>query len=163
MNNYVSTKANWMLWCMENKEGFVMIGSRKINQLNLEANMEFDDLNPFNSFSISSCLPMQMSYELTGSLAGFTMVTGKTEFEAFITLMHTFQEEERKEKAEKEAYTARVKDEKKLRKIHKKNKKAALEGKFDHAKCLETCYYCIEENNPYDNNYPEWYDSAEEY
>lgn len=154
MNNYVSTKANWIIWCMENENGFTMIGSRKVSQLDLEARMEFDNFtNDLFCPPVSACVPTPMNYDLTGSLRGFTMVTAKTEFEAFITLMHTFQQEKQCEKAEGEMIARRIKEEKNRKKVHKKAMKQANEGKFDAAKCPPNCWYCERDLEEAENEY----------
>jgi hypothetical protein len=121
-------------------------GTRNIRQLDIAADYSWDDYDLTNSFEISSrAVPHIRTYKLTGELAGFTMVAAKTELEAFVTLMHTFHQEEACEKAESEKITQRIKDEKKRKKAHEKAVRQEAEGKFDAAKCPETCWYCQED------------------
>lgn len=150
-SNYMASKANWIIWCIDSEDGFTMLGSRKVNGLDLEVNYGsyMEDLSIFRTPGASGGY-LSYTYSLTGLLAGFTMVVAKTEFEAFITLMHTFQEEERLEKVEAERRAASLKEEKKREKAHKKAKRQAEEGKFDANKCPETCYYCKEETEACD-------------
>lgn len=157
--NHFGTKPKWIIWCTETANGFTIMGSRKVNQLDLEVDYAWHDMDLFSILSpaASGCVPSPHIYKLTGNLAGFTMVVAKTEMEAFVTLMHTFQQEEACEKAESEKIAERIKDEKKRKKAHNKARKQAREGKFDAAKCPESCFYCIEEDEPYGVDYDEYY------
>lgn len=139
-SNHASSKAKWIIWCVENQDGFTMIGSRKVRDLDLEVKMDYDDYGFFISQSASLNTPTK--WTLTGSFTGFTMVVAKTELEALISLMNTFQQEEACEKAEFETYVKRLKEEKKREKLHKKAIRQAREGKFDAPKCVQPCYYC---------------------
>ena len=156
--NHLGTKPKWIIWCTETDKGFTAMGSRKINQIDIEVDYTWNELDLFSILGnpIPIVSPPQV-YKLTGNLAGFTMVVAKTELEAFVTLMHTFQQEEACEIAEAKVIAERIKDEKKREKVHKKAKKQAREGKFDAAKCPETCWYCIEEDEPYGVDYDEPY------
>lgn len=145
---YVTTKIKWIIWCTETDVGFAAFGSRNTRQFEIEADYSWDnhDLTTFFG-SADRAIPTLRKYKLTSELAGFTMVVAKTEMEAFVSLMHTLQQEEACERAEAEKVAKRIKEEKKRKKNHEKAVRQAAEGKFDAAKCPETCWYCGEEND----------------
>lgn len=145
--SYVSTKAKWIIWCTEIEDCFVAFGSRNIGKLDVEAVYGWASQDLTGWFGNSREIPNIRTYNLTGVLAGFTMVSAKTELEAFVSLMHTLHQEEACEKAEAEVIAKRIKEEKKRKKAHEKAVRQAAEGKFDAAKCPETCWYCGEKND----------------
>lgn len=149
MTNYVSDP-NWIIWCVETKDGFMAMGSRKINQLDFSAQREFDDVTSFGYSRAASSVPTISSYDLTSSLRGATMVVGKTELEALCSLITLFKEEETKEKQDKELFASKLQikklEDKEAKRLHKKAKKQARQGKFDAAKCPENCSYCEEDD-----------------
>lgn len=120
------TKPKWMIWCLKNKKDFTAIGSRKVNQIGLEADIvdgEYHELILFDRVVYSAMSPATVrQFNLTGAFAGLTMAAGKTEFEAFTALMHLLQQEERAEKVEaKKAKAEAKKATKELRKTKKRD------------------------------------------
>lgn len=167
-----SSKINLLFWCIETEEGFTAYGSRKINQLELDANWHFDDYmtmdNPFHTPYASGGISRTPDYDLTTSMRGFTMVTGKTEMEAIFQLFAAFKEEEYQERRTAEAWTrsqeARNLAAKKAdKKLHKKAKKMAKEGKFDAPKCSEGCMWCGRETDGDDDECYDCYNDPDIY
>lgn len=159
----MSARPKWMIWCMETEDGFMMIGSRKVNQLDIEVKHDFLDSTRFLGYGETSYAPITRDFDIAGSVRGFTTVTGKTELECLVSLLSTFQQEEQCEKAEAETVANRAKEEKKRKKAHNKAKKSAMEGKFDAAKCPKSCYYCLCEGEYVQYEDYSWHDEAEEY
>lgn len=152
-SNYV-TNPTWLMWCVESDSGFIAIGTRKINELNLEADYGFDgEYSMFSSPYASGGVYINPSYNMTGAMRNFTMVSGKTEMEALFGLLRAFADEEAEEKRQAERIEAnKIANELysiKEKKAHKKQRKAEKQGKFDAAYCLVDCSLCEEENLTY--------------
>lgn len=92
------TEPKWLVWCMEKEDGFIMMGSRKINQLDVQVSQEFDTL--YDTLFMKPIF-LSRTYMLSGQFGGFIAVVAPTEFEAFTSLMSALREEERKEEEEK--------------------------------------------------------------
>ncbi len=107
-NSVFCQKAKWMVWCVETPDGFAMTGSRKIKQLDIEVQREFDTL--LDGFYNQHRLYMPTTYTITGQFGGFTMVVAQTEFGAFTSLMAALREDERLEEEEKAAMAARIEE-----------------------------------------------------
>lgn len=164
------TKANCIIWTIQNEQGFMALGSRKVQQLELNAEYGYGDYWEMRDFSgrllFADKAPDDIrQWNLTGALAGFTTVVGDTELEAIFTLINAFRAEELEEKRQAKEFTiiseTRREEEKKAKKAHKKAMKQILEGKFDAAKCSETYIYCESDLDSGNDDY--WNDDGDLY
>lgn len=152
-SNYINNP-RWLMWCIESEEGFLAIGTRNINALNLEADYGYEgEYTMFSSPYASGGFYRNPDYDLSGKMRSFTMVSGKTEMEALFGLLRAFSDEEAEEKRQQERIEAnKIANELysiKEKKAHKKQKKAEKQGKFDATYCLTDCSLCEEENPDY--------------
>lgn len=91
------TKADKLFFSFTNGDQVIIIGSRKINQVDLSAEFDSYDITSIYGRSVSGCIPMPPSYNLTGSMRGFIQVVGNSFEEAMLNLLIAFREEEREE------------------------------------------------------------------
>lgn len=83
-------------------EKVIIMGSRKVNEI--ELNLEFDSLDITHFGSPERIYEyINPEYRLNGSMQGFIQVTGNSFEEAMFNLLLAFREEERKEEEAREA------------------------------------------------------------
>lgn len=95
----ILTKADKLIFSFTQDDKVYIIGSRKVDQIDLSAEYdryEIDSL--YGGYGASGCIPMPPSYSLTGSMRGFIQTVGNTFEEAMFNLLLAFREEEQEEK-----------------------------------------------------------------
>lgn len=96
-NNYF-TSAKYFMALIQNESGYIAVGSRTINYLEIGREVE---MMPLLEYSYQAVLPYETKISINGSAHTLTYVTGTTPLSTLGSLLDAFKKDEEQEAEEK--------------------------------------------------------------